>query len=68
MQSGLILGHIGLVEGLLRRMKTELGGEVHVVATGGYSRVLAPLTPEINALDPWLTLDGLRIIHQLNPV
>lgn len=67
MQSGLILGHIGLVEGLLRKMKSELGGTAQVVATGGYSRILAPLTPEINALDPWLTLDGLRIIHDLNP-
>lgn len=67
MQSGLVLGHIGLVEGVLRRMKSELGGDARVIATGGYSRVLAPLSPEINALDPWLTLDGLRILHELNP-
>jgi type III pantothenate kinase len=67
MQSGLVLGHIGLVEGILRRMKGELGGEARVIATGGFSRVLAPLSPEIDSLDPWLTLDGLRILHQLNP-
>ncbi|OQB27401.1 MAG: Type III pantothenate kinase [Chloroflexi bacterium ADurb.Bin180] len=68
MQSGLVLGHIGLVEGVLRRMKSELGGEAQVIATGGHSRVLAPLSPEINDLDPWLTLDGLRLLHLLNPV
>lgn len=67
MQSGLVLGHIGLVEGVLRRMKSELGGEAQVIATGGHSRVLAPLSPEINDLDPWLTLDGLRLLHLLNP-
>lgn len=67
MQSGLVLGHVGLVEGLLRRMRAELGGEVQVVATGGMSSIIAPLTPEINTLDPWLTLDGLRIISELNP-
>ena len=43
MQSGLVLGHIGLVEGVLRRMKSELGGEAQVIATGGHSRVLACL-------------------------
>jgi type III pantothenate kinase len=67
MQSGLVLGHVGLVEGLVRRMRTELGGEAQVIATGGLSSIIAPLTPEINILDPWLTLDGLRIICELNP-
>ena len=67
MQSGLVLGHVGLVEGLIRRMRAELGGEAQVIATGGLSSIIAPLTPEINVLDPWLTLDGLRIIHELNP-
>jgi type III pantothenate kinase len=67
MQSGLVLGHVGLVEGLIRRMRAELGGEAQVIATGGLSSIIAPLTPEINTLDPWLTLDGLRIISELNP-
>jgi type III pantothenate kinase len=48
-------------------MRTELGGEAQVIATGGLSSIIAPLTPEINILDPWLTLDGLRIICELNP-
>jgi len=67
MQSGLVLGHVGLVEGLIRRMRAELGGEAQVIATGGLSSIIAPLTTEINVLDPWLTLDGLRMIHELNP-
>lgn len=68
MQSGLIFGYVGLVEGLIRRIRAELGGEAQVVATGGLSRVLAPLTDEINVVDPWLTLEGLRLISERNPV
>jgi type III pantothenate kinase len=68
MQSGLIFGYVGLVEGLIRRIRTELGGEAQVVATGGLSGVLAPLTDEINVVDPWLTLEGLRLISERNPV
>lgn len=67
MQSGLVLGHVGLVEGLIRRMRAELGGKAQVIATGGLSSIVAPLTKEIDALDPWLTLDGLRIVSELNP-
>jgi type III pantothenate kinase len=66
MQSGLILGYVGLVEGLIRRIRAELGGEAQVIATGGLSETLAPLTDEISLVDPWLTLEGLRIISQRN--
>lgn len=68
MQSGLVFGYVGLVEGLIRRIRKELGDNVQVVATGGLSSVLAPLTMEINAVDPWLTLDGLRLISERNPL
>ena len=68
MQSGLVLGYVGLVEGLIRRIRAELGGEAKVIATGGLSETVAPLTPEIDVVDPWLTLDGLRIIAERNPV
>lgn len=68
MQSGLIFGYVGLVEGLIRRIRSELDGEAQVVATGGLSQVLAPLTDEIDAVDPWLTLEGLRLISERNPV
>nr|MBC7244833.1 type III pantothenate kinase [Chloroflexota bacterium] len=66
MQSGLIFGYVGLVKELLHRIRTELGGAANVIATGGLSSVLAPLVEEIDAVDPWLTLDGLRLISELN--
>lgn len=66
MQSGLVLGHIGMIEGLLRRMRAELGGTCKVIATGGMSGLLAPLTNEFDAVDIFLTLDGLRIIAERN--
>jgi type III pantothenate kinase len=68
MQSGLVLGYVGLVDELIRRIRRELGGEAKVIATGGLSGVVAPLTPEIDLVDPWLTLDGLRIIAERNPL
>ncbi len=66
MQAGLVLGYVGLVEGMIRRIRAELGGQAEVVATGGLSAVLAPLTQEIEHVDPWLTLEGLRLISDMN--
>lgn len=66
MQAGLVLGHISMVEGIIDRIRAELG-RVQVVATGGLSTVLAPLTDRFDAIDPWLTLDGLRLIAERNP-
>jgi type III pantothenate kinase len=66
MQSGLIFGYIGLVEGLIRRIRIELGGKAVVIATGGLSKVFAPLTDEITIIDQELTLEGLRIISERN--
>jgi type III pantothenate kinase len=66
MQSGLIYGYIGLVEGLIHRIREEIGGEATVIATGGLSKVLAPLTKEIEEIDTDLTLEGLRIIMERN--
>ncbi|HNP70047.1 MAG TPA: type III pantothenate kinase [Kouleothrix sp.] len=66
MQSGLILGYAGLVEGLVRRMHAELGGPCTVVATGGLAEVIAGETDAITAVEPYLTLDGLRMIYEMN--
>ncbi|MDC7240212.1 MAG: type III pantothenate kinase [Spirochaetales bacterium] len=65
-QSGVILGYTGLVESLIDRMKEELGGEASVVATGGRSRVIAPLTDRFTMTEPWLILEGLRLIADRN--
>jgi len=69
MQSGMVLGYAGLVEGLVRRLKRELeapDGKIRVIATGGLAEVVAPETPAIDLIDPQLTLKGLRLIYELN--
>ncbi len=63
MQSGLVLGHIAMVEGLINRIKKETG-PAKVVATGGFAEMLAPLTDIFDKVEPTLTLDGLRIIAE----
>ncbi len=66
MQAGLVVGHVAMVEGLVARIRAELG-EARTIATGGYATVLAPLATCFDAVDPWLTLDGLRLIAERNP-
>jgi type III pantothenate kinase len=65
-QSGLLFGYVGLVEGMVARFRRELGPEMKVVATGGLSEVVSRETHVIDHIAPWLTLDGLRIIWDLN--
>ncbi len=65
-QSGLIFGYAGLVEGVVTRIKQELDGEVMVVATGGYSGLIANETLAIDVVNPHLTLIGLRHIYNIN--
>ena len=66
LQSGLLLGYVGLVEGMVARFHAELGADMKVVATGGLAEIIAKETKAITILAPWLTLEGLRIIHELN--
>jgi type III pantothenate kinase len=66
MQSGIIFGYVGLIEGIVVRMRKELGGKVRVIATGGLAGIIAKETDVIEVLDPDLTLVGLRLIHELN--
>ncbi|MBN2339751.1 MAG: type III pantothenate kinase [Acidobacteria bacterium] len=66
LQSGLLLGYVGLVEGMVARFRAELGPDTRVIATGGLAGVIARETDSISVLAPWLTLDGLRIIYELN--
>lgn len=65
-QSGVVFGYVGLVEALIGRMRAEMGGTAMAVATGGLATVFAPLSDEFAAIEPWLTLDGLRIIAERN--
>lgn len=65
-QSGMLWGFTGLVEGMVTRFKAELGGEAKVIATGGWAWMVAPETKLIDAVEPNLTLIGLRLIYELN--
>jgi type III pantothenate kinase len=65
-QSGLLFGNVGLVEGMVERFRRELGGEAKVIGTGGLAELIARETPVIEILAPWLTLDGLRMIYEMN--
>lgn len=65
-QSGIINGYASLVEGMVARIKKELGEEAKVVATGGYSALIAKETTAIDEVNPDLTLIGLRLIYEMN--
>jgi len=66
MQSGIVFGYTGLVEGVIARIQQELGEEVKVVATGGYAELIAKETTVIDEINLNLTLLGLRLIYQMN--
>jgi type III pantothenate kinase len=69
MRAGAVLGYRGLVSEIIARIKAERfpKRKVHVVATGGYAALIASKLPEIDVVHPDLTLEGLRIIANLNP-
>ena len=66
MQSGIYWGYVGLVEGLVGRIKAEFGAPMRVVGTGGLAPLFAGATGAIETVDPDLTLWGLRLIYRLN--
>jgi len=66
MQSGIFYGYVGLVDGILERLKAEVAGIERVVATGGQAELIASGCRSIDLVEPLLTLIGLRRIHELN--
>jgi type III pantothenate kinase len=66
MQSGIIYGYAGLVDGIVERMKKEFASDAVVVATGGLAELIAPETKTIQELKPHLTLEGLCFLYSIN--
>lgn len=65
-QSGLLFGYVGLIEGMVTRFRKELGGSARVIGTGGWSELFARETDVFDVVDPDLTLQGLRLIYEMN--
>ena len=66
LQSGLVYGFAGQVDGIVRRMRSELGDTAPAIATGGLADLIAPHSETIERVDPLLTLEGLRLVWELN--
>ena len=66
MQSGIIFGYVALIEGMIARIQQELGEKARVVATGGWSTLMAKETAVFDVVNPNLTLIGLRLIYLMN--
>jgi type III pantothenate kinase len=66
LRAGLLFGTASEVDGMVERMQKELGGDATVVATGGLAEVVVPLCQTIDHHEPWLTLEGLRLIYEKN--
>jgi type III pantothenate kinase len=70
MQSGIIYGHVGLVQGMIARLCKEIPGvtsssEVKILAHGGLAQLMSPIIPEIQYVNQYLPLEGLRIAYTI---
>jgi type III pantothenate kinase len=66
MQSGILFGYVSMVDGMVERIRREIGEDAHVIATGGMAERLAPESRTIQKVDRYLTLQGLQILYELN--
>jgi type III pantothenate kinase len=65
-QSGMMFGYLSLIEGMITRITSELNATPKVVVTGGYGEMFAGASPLIDAFEPDLTIEGLRLVHERN--
>ena len=63
MNAGIVFGYAGLVDGMVERIRREMGRELTVIATGGLAEIMAEVAETIEVVEPHLTLEGLRIIY-----
>jgi type III pantothenate kinase len=68
LQSGLLYGSVGQVDGIVRRIVAELGGAAHVIATGGLAPLVLAESETVQHHEPDLTLIGLRLVFERNQV
>jgi type III pantothenate kinase len=66
LQSGMVFGYAGMVDTMVRRLRKELGEDARVIATGGLANLIASETETIERVEPFLTLEGLRLIYERN--
>ncbi len=66
LQSGLLYGYVGLVEGMVARFRSELGPKMKTIGTGELVELISRETRSIDVIEPWLALHGLKIIYELN--
>jgi type III pantothenate kinase len=66
LQSGLVYGFAGQVDGIVERIREELGAEAQTIATGGLAELITPHARTLERIDPFLTLEGLRLVWDRN--
>lgn len=66
LQSGLLYGYVGLVDGMVARFRAELGPDTKCFGTGSFVELIAKETQSIDVVEPWLALEGLKVIYELN--
>ena len=66
LQSGLVYGFAGQVDGIVERIREELGADAQTVATGGLADLIVPHARTLETIDPFLTLEGIRLVWERN--